>query len=329
MEEIAELLIELLKKHNRVSLPSMGAFVASPQPAVIEKNRIIPPSKKVVFQKSEVWNDGLLEHLYAERYGLSVEDAREKLYRIIADIRFELDATGKVTLSGLGTLKQTPSRDVSFGLAKKLNLQEDSFGLDEVSIASKAEGGGAKKAGATGKTNNVPLFVLFCVMLATISALTLFFFLNRIRSKDNIEALITEQDEPQTDFPTDLPKQKTLDLGSRTVSQLAPEETPVEVHPQQPAQPKVNARALEEKPRQKATTRCEFCTVVASFNTREGARVKAQRYKNMGYNARVIDGENNRYRVALGCYPTHEAAKQGLVEAAKFVNDAWILEVCR
>lgn len=325
MEEIAQLLVELLKKHNRVSLPGMGAFVASPQAAVIEKGKIIPPSKKVTFRKSEVWNDGLLEQLYAERYGDDAEKARERLHRIIADLRFELDANGKVILPGLGTLRQTPSRDVSFGLAKNLNLHKDSFGLDEVKIAPKVEEKYGKKMPHAGKIYNFPLFVLFCVMLSVIAALTLFFLLSRIRSPDSFELLTMFEEQPAERL-ADSDEQNADEPDSDEASLSTPENPPAQ-HPvpaQQSAPP-----PEAEKPQQKASPRCEFCTVVASFNTREGARIKAQRYKDLGYSARVVDSENNRYRVMLGCYPTYEAAKQGLVEAAKFVNDAWILEVCR
>ncbi|MDR3365494.1 MAG: SPOR domain-containing protein, partial [Prevotellaceae bacterium] len=306
-----------------------------PQAAVIEKGKIIPPSKKVTFQKSEAWNDGLLEKLYAERHGRSIEETRDELHRIIAEIRFELDATGKVALPGLGTLKQTPSREVTFGLAKNLNLQKDSFGLDEVKIAPKAWNNTAKKPNPTGnadaaKSGNIPLFVLFCVMLAAIAALTLFFLLNRVRSKDSVEILLGAADEAPQELSASWPEEQGIAEDSEDEAD-EPEAKPAPAAARQPApsaSPLLPAEAAKAPPQ--AAPRCEFCTVVASFNTREGARLKMERYKKMGYNsARVIDGENNRYRVALGCYRTHEAAKQGLQEAAKFVKDAWILEVCR
>ncbi|MDR0711744.1 MAG: SPOR domain-containing protein [Prevotellaceae bacterium] len=326
MEEIAELFIELLKKHNRVSLPSMGAFVASPQAAVIEKGKIIPPSKKVTFVKSEIWNDGLLENLYAERYGRTIEEAREELHRIISDIRFELDANGKITLPGLGTLKQTASREINFGLVKNLNLQKDSYGLEEVSIAPKTPYKTTKEAKDAGKANNIPLLILLCIMLAAIAALALFFTLNRIRSDDNIDALIVNDELQAAYFADDSLKQNDAELSPEETAQPDPAKVAAQ-HPlllQKSAQPPAAA-----KPQQPATPRCEFCTVVASFNTREGARIKAQRYRAMGYKSRVVDGENNRYRVMLGCYPTLDAAKKGLSETTKFVKDAWVLEVCK
>lgn len=326
MEEIAELFIELLKKHDRVSLPGMGAFVASPQAAVIEKGKIIPPSKKVTFRKSETWNDGLLEQLYAERHGLGMEKAREELYRIIADLRFELDANGKVALPRLGTLRQSASREVSFVLAKSLNLHKDSYGLDEVKFTSNTEGKQGEKAGQASKIDNIPLFVLFCAMLAVISALVLFFLLNRIRSKDSVEALIGIPDEPQQELSVGLPEQDVDGYSPDDVSPPAPEDAPEN----QPAPPEASTLPPEaEKAPPPANTRCEFCTVVASYNTFEGARIRAEKYKNMGYNARVVESESNRFRVALGCYSTLGAAKQGIAEASKFVKGAWILEVCR
>jgi hypothetical protein len=324
MEEIAKLFIELLKTHNRASLPGLGAFVASPQPAVIDKGKIIPPTKKVAFIKSETWNDGLLEQLYAKRYGVDVEVARERLHHAIAAIRFELDATGKVTLPGLGTLRQTASRDVSFGLAKNLNLQKDSYGLGEVKIASKApetpertRNGRKVSIGkvSIGKISNVSLFIFFCILLAIIATLTLYLVLSRVHSKDDIEALI-KADEPQPALLDAPPEQAVRN------AYLNASETPAML------EASASAPAAAVLPLQPAAPRCEFCTVVASFNTREGARLKAQSYIDMGYKARVVDGDNSRFRVMLGCYPTLDAAKRGLSEALKFADDAWVLEVC-
>ncbi|MDR1022074.1 MAG: SPOR domain-containing protein [Prevotellaceae bacterium] len=329
MEEIAKLLVELLRTHNRVSLPGMGAFVASPQAAIIDKGRIMPPTKKVAFVKAETWNDGLLEQLYAKRHGISAEEAEARLHRIIADIRLELDSGGKATLPGLGTLRQTAARDVSFGLAKNLNLQRDSYGLDEVKIDSdKApKKTKRKKIAPASRKNNISLLVLLFIVLAAIAALALFLLLSRARDKDSIESLILTQNNPQ---PT---------LSDASPAQAADENYPDEA--EQPALPEAEQPALPEadrptpaaeqqlqQPQQQAPPRCEFCTVVASFNTLEGARIKAQRYKDMGYKSRVVNGGNSRYRVMLGCYSTLDAAKKGLSETFKFVKDAWILEVC-
>ncbi|MDR1342581.1 MAG: SPOR domain-containing protein [Prevotellaceae bacterium] len=322
MEEIAKLFIELLKTHSRVSLPGMGAFVASPQAAVIENGRIMPPTKKVAFVKAETWNDGLLEQLYAKRYGIGVEEACERLHRIIADIRFELDSSGKVTLPGLGTLKQTAARDVSFGLAKNLNLQKDSYGLDEVKIApdktpekvEKVE----KKVSSISK-NNVPLLMLLFIILAAIAALTLFLLLSRTRDKDNVEALLLMQDS--------LPPALSGASPAQAVHEAEQPALP-EADRQVPAAQQQQQQQQRQQQQQQATQRCEFCTVVASFNTLEGARIKAQRYKDMGYKPRVVSSGNSRYRVMLGCYSTLDAARKGLNETFKFVKDAWVLEVC-
>ncbi|MDR0414345.1 MAG: SPOR domain-containing protein [Prevotellaceae bacterium] len=314
MEEVAKLLIELLRANSRVSLPGMGAFVASPQAAVIDNGKIIPPTKKVAFIKTETWNDGLLEQLYAERHCVNIEVARERLHRIISNIRFELDANGKVTLSGLGTLRQTASRDISFGLAKNLNLQKDSYGLGEVKFPHYSSERGKKKASSVYSKSNIPLLVALCIILSAIAALTLFLWLSRLRDKDNIEALIAMPDDAQPEAIAAPPAQDVLEEFSNAHAQPSP---PEEEH---------QAAAT---PHYEATPRCEFCTVVASFNTLEGARIKEQRYRSMGYKSRVVDGGNGRYRVMLGCYSTLEAAKRGLDETTKFVKDAWVLEVCR
>jgi len=325
MQEISELIIELLKTHNRVSLPGMGAFVATPQPAIINPTTksITPPSKKIAFSKVETWNDGLLEQLYAERRNMSVDEARDRLRITIADMRFELDATGKLVLSGLGTLRQSQARDINFGLDKNLNLKTDSYGLGEVKIEPSANTFRVKKEkdilSSTATDNNLPQLILLGVMLFIISALLLYLFLNR-----------NSKDDPTNPQPP-APQEAVTEVVTK------PQEPQRIVHtpPQQPAKAPAKTPTAAPKPQPQpqpaaaSSSRCEYCVVANSLSTHEGAKLKSNSYKQMGYKSEVIQSGNNRYRVTIGCYRDGEVAKQELRKAQKLISDAWVLEVCR
>jgi len=66
--------IELLRTHNRVSLGSMGSFMAEDTPATLTKNGhiLLPPGRRIFFRESETWNDGLLEEAYGEKEELGL-----------------------------------------------------------------------------------------------------------------------------------------------------------------------------------------------------------------------------------------------------------------
>ena len=323
MREISELILELLKTHNRVSIPGLGAFVATPQSAVIDREAksIAPPSKKIAFSKAETWNDGLLEKLYAERHNVSLDEARDKLRHVIVDIRFELDATGKLALPGLGTLKQSQARDINFGLDKNLNLKNDSYGLSEVRIEPSAGSFTMKREKSVAETgNNLPQLLLFGVMLFAISTLLLYLFLSHRHSKD----------DPANPLP---PSEQVAE--SAPAVEAAPLQVPQRiVHtPQPPAKtPTAAPKPQPQSPPQPAAappSRCEYCVIATSLSTQESAVRKSNSYKQMGYKSEVIHSGSNRYRVALGCYRDGEAAKQELRKTQKFIADAWVLEVCR
>lgn len=358
MEEIAKLFIELLKAHNRVSLPGMGAFVTAPQPAAIGKNKIAPPTKNVTFSKSETWNDGLLEQRCAERYSVSVEEAQKRLRQLITDICFELDANGKLTLPGLGVLKQSPSRDISFVMDKNLNLKGDSYGLPELAVAPEAakveaavppvgkkeaatsaakvhgwEGQPEKRTGwaSLGK-NNISLLILLGIIVVAISAMAMFMALNRSKSVQDF-TLQAEAEAPQEEAYPELPPQD--DEEEEQQQEEEEEEYPDEAPPAKRVATPAPVRASQPKPAAPRASaprqaRCKYCIIVANFNTHEGARLKAERYKEKGYSAEVVaDPEKGRYRVSLNSYPTHEAAKRHLNEGLQFAKDAWVLEVCK
>lgn len=328
MEEISALIIELLKTHNRVSLPGVGAFVASPQAAIIDKEAktITPPSKRIIFSKNETWNDGFLEQAYAERRGVSLDEARDRLRHVITDIRFELDATGKMLLPGLGTLKQSQARDISFGLNKNLNLKGDSFGLSEVKIEPSAGAFKLKKlknikpkstssTSSASVANNLPMLMLLGVMLVIISALVLYLFLSHGSSKS--DDLFTPPTAPsEVEQPAAQPQPA-----------VATEPTEYIVHTPPPAV-KAPAPAAPKPQAAAASSRCEYCVVATSLSTEEGAQHKSQQYRDMGYKSTVVNSGNNRYRVTLGCYRTHDAARRELRKTQEFITDAWILEDC-
>lgn len=369
MEEIASLIVELLKKHSRVSLPGMGAFIASPQAAAIdtEKRAIVPPSKKITFSKSETWNDGLLEQLYAERHRLDAEAARDKLRHLISDIRFELDSTGKVSLPGLGTLKQASARDINFGLNKNVNLQGDSFGLSDVKVDAIENLPGEtekEKTMATKSKKNIPLLILLGAIALVIVGLLLFFALSGGRGSDELIApsagpsteevvqelieeqlsesegvMPPEQRKEAEQQPAAKPQPSAPEKAQPAKPQAAPKPQPAKQQAAakpQPAKPQAAKPQAAKQPAAKAepakapaTPKCKYCIVAASFGTLDAAKQKAGELKGQGYKAEVVDSGNSRYRVALGCYPTRDQAKQEQAKMQKSYKDAWTLEVCK
>lgn len=119
--------IELLRVHNRVSLGSMGSFVAEDTPATLTNNGhvLLPPGRRISFRESETWNDGLLEKAYA---------SKEDLDGLLAEISKKLAREKSVTLDGFGKLRRTREGDVFFVMDKNVSVNPNGFGLVPLSL---------------------------------------------------------------------------------------------------------------------------------------------------------------------------------------------------
>ncbi len=119
--------IELLRVHNRVSLGSMGSFIAEDTPATLTNNGhvLMPPGRRISFRESETWNDGLLEKAYS---------SKEDLDALLAEVSKKLAREKSVTLDGFGKLRRTREGDVFFVVDKNVSVNPNGFGLVPLSL---------------------------------------------------------------------------------------------------------------------------------------------------------------------------------------------------
>jgi nucleoid DNA-binding protein len=134
---IGDLLAQLLRTHNRVSLPGLGAFVTEYKPASIVKNGrgLLPPAKTVLFRTSELWNDGLLEKEFATKTMISEEESKKQIAQFIREVDALLREGKRVEFPEFGTMRITADGDYSFKKDDDVNLLPDSFGLLDLDVA--------------------------------------------------------------------------------------------------------------------------------------------------------------------------------------------------
>ncbi len=120
--------IELLCTHNRVSLGSLGSFIAENTPATLTHNShvLLPPGRRISFKESETWNDGLLEKAYVNK---------KELNALLQEISKKLIKEKSVTLEGFGKLRRTKEGDVFFVMNKDLSVNPNGFGLVPLSMS--------------------------------------------------------------------------------------------------------------------------------------------------------------------------------------------------
>lgn len=131
---IASLLVELMKEHNRVSLPCLGSFIGHNQSTYRMNKIFYPPYKRIDFYQNEIWNDEKLEKLIARRKRLSLGKAKEQLAFWIDDICLGLSSGKEVMLPGIGKLYVNRENRLIFEQNLIENFLLDSYGLEPVNL---------------------------------------------------------------------------------------------------------------------------------------------------------------------------------------------------
>lgn len=96
----------LLREHECVVVPGLGAFIAHYEGAVLstDEGTITPPRREVGLNPSLTHNDGLLAGSVSRREGVSYEAALALIAGDVAAMRARLEAEGELLIDGVGTL---------------------------------------------------------------------------------------------------------------------------------------------------------------------------------------------------------------------------------
>ena len=121
----------LLRLHDCVIVPTLGAFIISRCPARFDREAgvILPPSADLTFNPSVTHNDGLLATSIARRAGIDYDSAVEILDEQVAALRAHLSVARTITLGSLGTLTLGAEDNPVFTPARR---QTERYGLHQV-----------------------------------------------------------------------------------------------------------------------------------------------------------------------------------------------------
>ncbi len=99
-------IITLLRRHDCVIMPGIGAFVANRVSAYFDvaSGRFTPPSRVISFNPAITHDDGLLASSLSRRMKISFEQARERLEEESALMQRRLKAEGALKIDRVGTL---------------------------------------------------------------------------------------------------------------------------------------------------------------------------------------------------------------------------------
>lgn len=128
-------IIDLLKEHECVVLPSIGGLLLKYIPAHISNNTVFPSNKIIHFNKNILNEDDLLLSEIMKKEGLSYLDAKNKVLKFSSTIKFELAQKGFFDIDGLGRMIILENDNIKFiNDSNILNLDKDNFGFRNINV---------------------------------------------------------------------------------------------------------------------------------------------------------------------------------------------------
>ncbi len=123
----------LLYRHNCVIVPEFGGFMSNRIGARIEnKTQFYPPYKKLGFNASLSYNDGLLANEIAASEHITFEEANQKIAAAVSNWNQQLQ-TEDLLLDQIGRLSLNDDQQLIFDPNTEINYLSSSFGLDSYS----------------------------------------------------------------------------------------------------------------------------------------------------------------------------------------------------
>lgn len=110
----------LLRRHDCVTVPGIGALMVRYRPARFDSRNplvLLPPSREVVFNGALTESDGILESSVARRDGISFEVARRIVKEEAESLLHQLRTFGSIVLGRLGELSYTEYDTILFSPA--------------------------------------------------------------------------------------------------------------------------------------------------------------------------------------------------------------------
>ena len=131
---IQKSVFELLKSNEIVVIPQFGAFVSDIESAKIQSFAVLPPSRKIIFNKNIIKDDGLLVKYVSEV--LNQEYLKSKL--IVAESvhgwKKSLTFGENINFDNIGKLSLNNEGHIAFETFSNKDLQSEFFGLETSNI---------------------------------------------------------------------------------------------------------------------------------------------------------------------------------------------------
>lgn len=307
MIDLGEHIRYLLRKHDCVIVPNLGAFIAKYRGSHIDGSRriLMPPVREIEFNENLRHDDNLLLNSVIRRNHYSRIIASEALSAAVEAVKIRLDAGLKVTFISIGTISQTND---GLTFTSDSNSSQNFYRyLPVLTVAPISRISAQTSEDNTGKAT--PVFnptdhyrTNYWIKIAAILAIIITFgiaFLSGSSERGFI----------------------TPNLASIGLTHSAPSLRPLqqELYIALPDKEESKAEIIPEY-----LSIDEYCLVIASLTSRKDAQrfISSQKIKKL----QILESEG-RYRVYIATGATKESLQAAQSYYAQFFQGAWICKM--
>ena len=326
--DLSKYIKELLFLHECVILPEFGGFIANYRSAEIDHSQktLLPPSKNISFNENLVHNDGLLISFLSKKKGIGYVDSKRIITNFINEIKSHLKKGKKVYFEEIGCFILDDQDNLQFEPDTSTNFLIDSFGLSSFHFNSLEDYDVNKRI--IRKTNDEDTTekllrkrrlqrVLVGVPLLIALALIPFKAPDINNFKHEISSLNPVNN--QTDHSIiNKPSSDNSSLDNTIDQQSEKKETMI-----------YQEVGINNTVEESNTVINKFYLINGSFRIYNNAVNLKQQLTNEGYDAEILDAENNMFRVAIRSFPSRNEALLELsrIRAEKGKDSVWLLSI--
>lgn len=315
--EIENIIVDVLRDNDYVSLPAIGSFEKQYFPARIDvqEGLIFPHFYTVTFRRDRRFDDGSIAQHLSIRFEALLQEMEQEVITWSNRISNHLDNGHKVFFRGLGTLWKSEN-ELYFEQIKEMSFPFDSFGLQPVKLSPILHIEESEPHRKKWKFILVPLIPIFLLVgiyfygyhteAGWIEKLPFKLALGKPMFSSHLPNEQCEQENVvpiETEMVVDMDKAKSLDSSH------------------------VQKNALTYQTEDTTDNTTSYFLIAGSFSNPNNAHKHVQQLNDEGFTAEVIVS-NSMYRVSIGRFNNKQRALLELTRIRNFKGDSaiWLLE---
>lgn len=300
---------ELLILHDCVIIPGLGGFVANYRSAEVNHmhKTISPPSKSILFNRNLHHNDGLLIGHISKRKDIGYKDAEALTVKYTENIIKSTRSGSKFTIDELGFFYPDKQKNLQFQAELSTNFLLESYSLSDVYFREMYQSADldprhsryiSAEMSDSNRRKKIRRLVYTGIAASLLAAMVLIPMKTGYLDYTGLR-LFKETSETSS---------KTSVKTEISIQQAEINELP-------------KSRSIEIIP-------TEYHIITGSFREFGNARELMKKLNDQGYNARILSGEGEYFRVSAMSFNDQMEASKALTGLKKLpgMGSAWMLK---